>query len=115
MTSADILIAARARLTPETWGQGDTVIELHLDCAGLAICRAAQGIFFAGHPPLDRSEGVYWATLGLVARCATGVPDPQLIPVWNDAVGRTLAEVHALFDAAIAIAQQQEVSAAVPA
>ena len=89
------------------------MIDRHLDCAWLAICRAAQGMFFAGHPPVDRATVAYWATVNLVARCATGVPDPQLIPVWNDAVGRTLAEVHALFDAAIAIAQQQEVSAAV--
>ena len=103
MTSADILIAARARLTPETWGKGH---DIRAPTGGRECILVAIGKVASVEERPD--------TWVLLAECATGNRYAD-IGGWNDAPERTLADVHALFDAAIAIAQQREVSAAVPA
>ena len=89
MTTSQILVAARARLTPETWGKGHN---------GDCLMRALGQI-------VDRPTMTH--AYSLLLTCTFGHFHGSLYK-WNDAPERTLADVHALFDAAIAIAQEQE-------
>jgi hypothetical protein len=97
---SEILKAAKARLTPETCGQGSQVLPLvGRLCPALAItvCWASSQ-----HRPVR-------AAYQLFAQTATGTDGSEYqIPIWNDTPGRTLQEVHDAFDAAIAIAEQQD-------
>lgn len=98
MLTSEILKQAKARLTPETWGQGlDALMSSEaLECAGMAIWRA----------------GCSRRAMTLFASVATGYAgrnDASVAIVhWNDARERTLQDVHDAFDASIAIAEQQE-------
>jgi hypothetical protein len=100
MTTSEILRAAKARLTPETWG-GLNTNRLGWMCADNAITT-------------DRPDDLaFWVntvtpTRELFARVTTGNPSPSAIWMWNDQPERTLQEVHDAFDAAIAIAEVQE-------
>ncbi len=103
MTTRDILVAAKARLTSETWGQapinamshlsynvGDYFKSIGKECPYLAVGRTVP----------DDPVGYGSATQAL--RAALGFEMDGLVSVWNDQPGRTLAEVHTLFDRAIA-------------
>ena len=94
MLTSEILVAARALLTPETWGKGNDG-----ECIMGALGLVAQEEIWSGAYPV-------------LSVCALGHTGGPLFK-WNDAPERTLADVHALFDAAIAIAHQQEQAVAV--
>ena len=100
---ADILKAARARITPETWGQGADVTFDDKFCAGLALNACVTYSLATVNQAYD-----------LLSCVATGsaAGDRRALPRWNDAPGRTCAQVLDAFDAAIAIAEQQEAAAA---
>ena len=95
---------AKARLTEESWkqGAGTTCDQWNTypgDCVLTALGRAAMALDF------DWSQWI--AEKRLLARLATGTPAGSVAD-WNDTPGRTLAEVHALYDAAIALVEQQD-------
>jgi hypothetical protein len=95
MTTSEILRAAKALLTPETWvNRCPDFGDVDHYCALSAI--GASGGSATNHPAIL-----------LITRVATGKADGY-VGEWNDAPGRTLADVHAAFDAAIAIAEQRE-------
>jgi hypothetical protein len=98
MTTSEILKAARARLTPETWGKGDGTndamrIPANRSCVAMAVSLCG------GYDFID--------ALHLLSCVMTGEYEGD-IPSWNDAPERTLQDVHDALDAAIAIAKQQE-------
>ena len=96
-TTADVLRAARAKITPEgAWTQRE-------------LARTADGSPDAPDNPLATCwcaigaiESLTNETYALRALYLMGVDD---IAKWNDAPGRTQAEVLALFDRAIAAEQ----------
>ena len=96
MTTSDILAATRSRLTPETWGKGGN---------GECLMRAL------GHIVVNP---IRTKAYRLLFTCALGHGLGSL-HMWQDAPERTLADVHALLDAAIVIAQDQERAVEVPA
>ena len=99
MTTSDILAATRARLTPETWGKGGGTSRSS-ECLMLALSQVVD------HP-------IRTDAYRLLLTCALG-HGPGSLHRWQDATERTLVDVHALFDAAVAIAQDQERAAEIP-
>jgi len=96
MTTVEILRKAKALLTPETWGQGNEGAGMPPEgrmCAGIAIDFACNG----------QTQSFERAQANGAFRMAAQTTD---IPGWNDVPGRTLDEVHAAFDKAIAIAEE---------
>lgn len=103
MQPKEILINAKALLTPETWAQGNANlfgIE-NLDvkfCAALAINKQVRG--------LDTIEDDNWHT-AVMALAKAIQPDYEdqvpsgVIIAYNDLPETTLADVHAKFDLAI--------------
>lgn len=101
---SQILKAAKARLTPETWGQGDG----GQSCLSMPDGRLCTAMAIAWRQ--DSTHEERHVAIELLAKTITGASEynSDLIPCWNDAPERTLADVHAAYDAAIAIAEQQE-------
>ena len=99
MTTTNVLLAAKARLTSETWGKGHNVGVGRSECVMSALG------YVVGIP-------IQTPAYPLLSICALGHPHGPIYK-WNDAPERTFADVHALFDAAIAIAQEQEQAAKV--
>ena len=98
MTSiSQVLQAADARLTPETWTQHPSVCRRDKECPHIAI-DSASGV----NVPVRR------AALKLFAEVVSGEAELGLLWQWNDTPGRTLQDVHEAFAAAVAIAQQAE-------
>lgn len=95
--TSEILRAARGLIeTPDRWWTGDSST-CRGECALTAIDRVCGGSYETGEP-----------AIGSLAR-VIGVADPCAdIPRWNDAEGRTHAEVLAAFDTAIAYAEAAE-------
>lgn len=98
-----ILIDAKALCTPEAWRQqGDQDprewVSSRDCCAGIAINRAGRNMF-------AKTSNV--TTARVVFRRTVNIH----IITWNDTPGRTLAEVHAAFDAAIALVDAPSSSA----
>jgi len=107
MTPKEILIAARAKIErPQCWTYGkfsrsalENEVKPH---SRRAVCWCVLGAIAAitHDDPNDIRDDVYW----LIHR-AIGLPANDLhIGLWNDAPGRTHAEVLAAFDRAIALA-----------
>lgn len=102
MNVSQVLVAADARLTPETWTQQPSVEHRlgHHDkeCPFLAIDRATS------------NRQMRRAATALFAEVVSGAPTSSAcrIFLWNDEPGRTLADVHSAFSAAVAIAESQE-------
>lgn len=100
MTTSAFLQAALDAFGPdgERWGQksSDGFLGCDIDCVHLAIHRVTD-------------EPQFEPTLAAIAR-VLGVADDDIDAIWdwNDAPARTFADVKALFQAAIAIAQEQE-------
>ena len=107
MTTSEILKAAKARLTPETWGKGDgtndtaVLTTIGRECAALAIDSACGNL---------RAKHIAIAHLTEVA-CGHR---HAALHRWNDAPERTLQDVLDAFEAAIAIAEAQEAADPVP-
>lgn len=104
-TVADKLREARA-LIERGWTQGNYVEE-GCYCALGAIGMAVVGnptapSFMCGYPAISGVVRALGLPLGL--RTSSGVAD------WNDAPDRTQAEVLAVFDKAIALAEQESAS-----
>ena len=98
MTSISaVLRAADARLTPETWTQQVCLEHMQgKECAYLAI------------DAVTRNGQQRRAALAVFARVVSGTEELIGIWLWNDRADTTLADVHAAFSAAVAIAQSQE-------
>jgi hypothetical protein len=95
MTVLDLLKAARASLTEYTWGQGvpaGCLVPDGKECAGTIIERLQGNA--TERSTVDAAMDAVRTEMGIGSRNA--------IPDWNDTPGRTLAEMHAAFDAAIA-------------
>lgn len=101
---APLLEAAKARLTPETWGQaarGSMSVPEGKVCVMTALSPCARLEMFVARDLLYR---------------AIFNREPDNSPVgtagddlagWNDRNGRTLADVHAAYDKAIALEHAQ--------
>lgn len=106
MKTSEILRAAKARLTPETWRRfhdPEQPCKVTSLCVHLAI---THGFDLKRGMPVDVA-----AALNLFAWVAVGPArdgDLRLIWNWNDDPSRTLQDVHSAFDAAILIAEQRE-------
>jgi len=98
MTTFEILQRAKQELLTRGWCQGVMQNERGEVCA--------MGAVFLTDPDQDRC----YEALNVFGNI---VHTP--VPFWNDAPGRTPEQVLALFDAAIARAQRDEVAASVPA
>jgi len=104
MTTKEILIAARAKIErPQDWIQGRFALSSLQNQvkpnSRRASCWCALGAIAAitREDPNDVNDEVYW----LLHR-AMGLPDNVMaVAIWNDAPGRTHAEVLAAFDRAI--------------
>lgn len=95
MNVADVLRDTKARLTPETWTQGHSDDPAKM-CLGNAITDVLG---------LPRTVYVPWGRGADVASALQSVTGAEFLGLWNDAEGRTLEEVHAALDAAIAAVQ----------
>ena len=104
MTTTEILIAARAKIErPQDWIQGRFAVSSLQNkvkpTSRRASCWCALGAIAAitREDPNDVNDELYW----LLCR-AMGLPDNEIaVAAWNDAPGRTHAEVLAVFDRAI--------------
>jgi hypothetical protein len=98
---SDILIDAKARLTPDNWAQAtwDGGIPDDKCCPALAIGAAC----------IDMSVPLRlrYKTLDFLACVVTGFKGGSLTR-WNDEPGRTFEHISSAFDAAIAIARVNE-------
>lgn len=107
MTPKEILIAARAKIEePERWTQGKFALSPLANqvkpTSRRAVCWCSLGAIAAvtHDDPNDVNDDVYW-----ILQRAMRLPDGVMaVAVWNDAPGRTHAEVLAAFDRAIAAA-----------
>ena len=89
-----ILQAAKDKLTPETWGQGSGLIKRKQTCAAMAINLQEESVNDFMHA---------MQVLAQVIRPGSSYSAaPGVVLDFNDTLGRTLAEVHAKFDEAIA-------------
>lgn len=102
MNARQILEATKARLTPETWGQGST-------CGWSTTSKVCLGIAFGEAQPRDLpfedfSKVNYEARAALEGEIVSLGYLSWDVPLvrFNDKPGRTLDEVHALLDRAIA-------------
>jgi len=108
MTTKEILIAARAKIErPECWTQRAFAKTALLNKAKVdsqrAVCWCALGAIAAitREDPNYVNDDVYW----LLHR-AMGLPANEIaVAAWNDAPGRTHAEVLAVFERAIKAAE----------
>lgn len=95
--TVEVLEKAKALLTPETWGKGHGS---QLPAAGKYCVLQAMGAVARGFDWRDMEAAdallaeAFGARFGLAG--------------WNDAPERTLEEVHALIDRAVAYAKAQE-------
>jgi hypothetical protein len=94
MTPAELLKAAAANITDETWCQ-HSIWDGARACASGHIARAMGFNRRAGEA---KDEPIWQATMPLL-RVAMGgdAGDDTAIPSWNDTPGRTFEEVKALF------------------
>jgi hypothetical protein len=93
MTPATALRKARSYLVKHGWTQGNYMDAMGACCAAGAIYRVRGG------------------DVAMDAICSLGIPtDACSITFWNDAPGRTKAEVLAAFTAAIEAAESIELS-----
>lgn len=98
MTTHEVLVAARNMVQKGWWHSPDGCREGHV-CAGIAIMDAAPS-----HEVFGFEREAYRtlaSILGLDIACGAGI---DILPIyqWNDAPGRTVEEVLAAFDKAIA-------------
>ena|SRR6185437_8465533 len=84
-----ILLLAKTQLTPETWRQGGEAVADDCCCAFIALFRATVG---GSDKAVKLAERALYQATG-----STSIVD------WNDTPGRTLDEIHAAFDRAIAV------------
>jgi hypothetical protein len=104
MTPVDVLKAARAKIE-QGWTQGAFALDRERGVVPVnspaAVCWCSLGaIKFADH---DLYSDSYFAAEKILGR-ASG--NANIIP-WNDAPGRTQAEVLEVFDHAIALAESE--------
>ena len=90
MKPSEVLREAKAKLTSETWGKGHYRQRPGKLCTSEAIMAVAEN----------------WESWS-AARNSLVPYTGKVIPAWNDAPERTLAEVHAAFDTAIALAEAE--------
>lgn len=109
MKTSEILMKAKAALLARGWCQGS----LERNGRVCAVGAITAGLY--GHPQTLWSDPPLVAALDLFQRTACGKPmsrfDEYRIGPWNDAPERTLQDVYDAFDAAIAIAEQEEAAA----
>ena len=91
MKPSEILRAAKAKLTSETWGKEHSWQRPGKLCASEAIMAVAA------------NDWKSWSAVWDILMPYTG----KSLTNWNDAPKRTLAEVHAAFDAAITLAEAE--------
>ena len=105
MTEKEVLEKARALLAPSgAWTQGNSA----LDSDGIGVCPedswAVRWCLIGAVETVSARNAVKGSTtvsaLDILLRTIDG-PDQEGIVSWNDATGRTHAEVLALLDAAI--------------
>lgn len=89
-----ILVAAKATVAEMGWGQGNEILGGKVICAGLAITRQRSD---SGVKPIFEAMDRFALAAGIL-----GGDQPIAISTWNDAPDRTLEEVNAAFDKAIA-------------
>lgn len=94
MTTVEVLKAARGRIE-KGWCQG---IGRIVNDNGIAIAWCAVGATAQGQEDLGADADLY-------LECVIGT---HAITSWNDAPGRTQAEVIAAFDKAIALAESDQ-------
>lgn len=101
MTAAELLRKAAAHVTPETWCQRDYWRDADgfVACTAATVCRSCA----VGTIRLVAGMPVPYSAAGETAWLAQAVVDivevhlEQDLECWNDAPGRTAAEVRALF------------------
>jgi len=98
-TAAEILRAAKAKLTPETWRQHCPSQPRRDYCAGEAIAYAIIDLPNRAFDAVD-----YTADAAYLFRRANGIEGGGIMQ-WNDQLGRTLEQVHEAFDKAIDLAE----------
>lgn len=98
MRTSETLTAAKVRLVRYGWHQGGGAVSV---CKPTCV---SDAIFEAG----DCAYAAYYPAQDLFMRVTTGSLKLSALYDWNDAPERTLQDVLDAFDAAIAIAQQQE-------
>lgn len=108
MKTSEILRAAKARLTPETWGKGNSLSAVALVkqgklCAAMAI--GTLDLFGEGNPVYEQQA--LTEAMELLGKVTCG--NMWQIPNWNDRPERTLQDVLDGYDAAIEIAEALEV------
>ena len=97
---ADLLRRARARIErPEAWAAGEYCLD-----AGDKPCRYGEAIRFCAIGAIEADREPFKIVARELLSRAAGVRK-HLLAVWNDAEGRTHAEVLAAFDRAIALAE----------
>lgn len=104
MTALEVLTEARALIArPDRWVQGGSAMNLRgAFCSALspaAVCWSADGVV------LRAAKGDIDDTY-VARRCLKQAVDTDSLIDWNDAEGRTHAEVLAAFDAAIRLAKE---------
>lgn len=109
MTTAEILKAAREKVAAG-WTQGENARDEDGNPvgAGAAACWCAYGAIDAATPREGLGYAEFYRVRSdamLILRDAIGLPGTNRIADWNDAPGRTQAEVLAAFDRAIALAE----------
>lgn len=123
MTPSELLITAKARLTLGTWRQYPLTIGMvgihhgfgNYDCLVTALAHSAET---RCHPVVYQAldelvaclpKDKWWhGTLALDPVRFWQLDPAPLLALWNDSPGRTLSEVHQLYDQAIARAQRKE-------
>ena len=103
MTPADILRAAKARIaTPERWTRG----RMARDEDGNGVQSVSEhACAWCSIGAVEAETGASTSALVRALRALNRAIDNKPIDDWNDAPGRTHAEVLAAFDRAIAIAE----------
>lgn len=105
MTAADVLRRARAVLVERGWYQGAYSPE-DSDQSTCPVCAyGAINVATSGKPD-DSVDAVGFAAEEALRAVVRDIARQGVVP-WNDTPGRTLDEVLAAFDRAIAIAEAQ--------
>ncbi|RJQ09405.1 MAG: hypothetical protein C4558_06295 [Dehalococcoidia bacterium] len=94
MTTAEFLRAAKARLEEDGWTQGEFGVDRSPHCVVGALVRVRDAL---GDVQIGAPEAFLARAVGR-----------HSIIAWNDAPGRTVEEVYAAFDKAIALAEAEE-------
>lgn len=102
MTTADILRGAKARLIRIGWGKGDAECIAGRDLKALRCCAATA---------IAMTNNVEFARLSEIGKFfveVNGIDKTRGIAYWNDAPERTIEDVLAAYDKAIAAAEALE-------